>query len=120
MPRSSLSIASHLDRLDRTGLSVVEYARRGGVNPWSLYKLRYLRRKKGNRAERAIVPCSAHHPDLTFTQISPVSPLALGIGGIELAFPDGMRAILPRGFDTADLRNVISALSAARDPVAAC
>jgi hypothetical protein len=112
MSQDSLSIAAHVDRLKRSGLSVVEYSKRYGVSRWSLYTFRSRQRKGlGQDADKSAGLISRNTP-LTFTQLTPQPPIAFKSSEIELVFSDGTRAILPCGFDAADLRKLISIVSA--------
>lgn len=120
MSGSSLSVAGHLGRLERSGLSVVEYSKRYGVSPWSLYTLRSRRRKRVDRGAHKSASLVPRDPPLTFTQLTSPSPIAFRSTEIELAFPNGIRATLPRGFDAGDLRKLVSVLSATGAGVSVC
>ena len=120
MSGSSLSVAGHLGRLERSGLSVVEYSRRYGVSPWSLYTLRSRRRKRVDRDAHKSASLIPRDPPLTFTQLTSPPPIAFKCADIELAFPNGIRAALPCGFDAADLRKLVSVLSATGAGVSVC
>jgi urease gamma subunit len=120
MSRSSLSIAAHLSRLNRSGLSVIEYSKRYGVSLWSLYSLRSKQRKEAARSGHNCAALVSRNAPLTFTQLTSSTPIAFKSAEIELTFPDGIRASLPRGFDEAELRKVISVLSSTRVGVPVC
>jgi len=112
MSQSSLSIAAHMERLKRSGMSVVEYSKRYGVSRWSLYTFSSRQRRVLAR-QSADKPASiiSRNTPLTFTQLAPQLPIAFKSTEIELVFPSGPRAILPCGFDAADLRKLASVFS---------
>jgi hypothetical protein len=105
-----MSIAQHIIKLKRSGLSVVEYSKRHAVNCASLYTLMCNQRKIAGQQTHASANNTASRSRYTFTQVNtPVEGISSS-GEIELLFPQGIRAILQSGFDATDLHKLVCVL----------
>jgi hypothetical protein len=91
-----------LDAQAASGLSVAAYAERVGVSAWTLYQWRRRLSSSTGRRRR--------HANLVEVTIARPSR-ATGGGCLVVLVNEGRRSIeVPRGFDTDELRRVVTAL----------
>lgn len=87
--------------LERSGQSVIDFARERGISPWSLY--RWRRRLAGDPA-----PVCAAKPD--FVQVT-IKATPAPRSAIQIELERGVRVNVPAGFDEGELRRLLEVLA---------
>ena len=105
MSEQKVSIDVHVNKCKESGLTVAEYSRRYDVSRWTLYER--LSRERKNKVTRKPVTKAVTTPVARFIELS---PLPSRPSPIHLLFPTGIEVTLSPGFDSLDLRNLVSGL----------
>jgi hypothetical protein len=97
--RRLLSLREH-----NPGETVAVFCRRHGISAWTYYQWR--KRLSGGQVAPAVRPAFVHVAD--GEQVRAVVPGAVQTLGVELAFPGGLLARLPRGYSREELLMVVA------------